>query len=122
MLVQQHQQSTQAHHQTLFQAQNQAQQQSAPVDAARLQLEKRLAQASQRIQIQHGQQPTPYSAPTDIPQSPPPTAQTQNRGEANGPPPKRRKKEAVEKKETQESEVIVLDDDVDDPSGPKHPR
>ena len=122
MLVQQHQQSTQAHHQTLLQAQNQAQQQSAPVDAAHLQLEQRLAQASQRIQIQHGQQPTPYSAPTDIPQSPPPTAQTQNRGEANGPPPKRRKKEAVEKKETQESEVIVLDDDVDDPSGPKHPR
>ena len=28
----------------------------------------------------------------------------------------------MEKEETQESEVVVLDDDVDDPSGPKHPR
>jgi len=64
------------------QVQNHAQQPGAPVDAAQLQLQQRLAQATQRIQIQHGQQPPPVTAAGASP-APHPPAPTANGGHPN---------------------------------------
>ena len=68
--------------QALLQTQNQGQHQGAPIDAAHLQLEQRLAQATQRIQIQHGQQPAQYTI-TGASPAPQPTAQAANGGQSN---------------------------------------
>ena len=87
MLAQQQRQAVQEHQiqqqqQALLQTQNQEKHQGVPVDAAHLQLEQRLAQATQQIQIQHGQQPAQYTI-TGASPGPQPTAQTANGGQSN---------------------------------------
>ena len=87
MLVQHQQgqtvQGQQNQQQTFVQTQNQGQQHGAPVDAAHLQLEQRLAQATQRIQIQHGQQPEPYTIPGASPAPQPTALAAANGGQPN---------------------------------------